>query len=85
MNQASFQPESRISKDVIEDIGIFIPLDAVAFYTEKDMIVFCLRILDEMGDAIVYLEEFMEYDLTELQVEKLKAANCYGTKGWILE
>ena len=71
-----------IRRKILEDIGIDIPDDASRFFTLNSTIVFIIPSVEEYGSSIVFNEEEIEADLTEKQVESLKAANCYGNTGW---
>lgn len=73
-----------IRKKILEDAGIEIPDDATRFITEGKCIVFLVPTAEEYGNNIVFEETEIEADLTEEQIEALKAANCYGQTGWTI-
>lgn len=73
-----------IHKQFLEDLGITVPDEASRFYTENTCIFFQIPFLDEYGYSIVIQEETVEYELTEKQIEELKASNHFGTTGWTL-
>lgn len=71
-----------IHRKILEDIGIEIPEDASRFFTQDSTIVFLVPFVDEYGSSIVINEEEVQAELTEKQIELLKAANCFGDTGW---
>lgn len=73
-----------IQKEKIEALGLDVPFFANRFFTKDDVITFLVPIVDEFGYSIVCQEQEIEMELTEKQIEALKALNCYGTTGWTL-
>jgi hypothetical protein len=80
--QRQIAPDTMIRRKILEDIGIDIPDDANRFFTRNSTIVFLVLFVDEHGNSIVFREEQIEAELTERQIELLKAENCYGDTGW---
>lgn len=73
-----------ISKKVLEDIGIEVPDEATRFLTEGNTLIFLLPDAEETGHQIVFMEKEVAVELNDEQVKALKAANCFGEKGWTI-
>ena len=84
MGESQTQQSTMIRKKMLEDIGITIPDDASRFYTLKSNIIFLVPLVDEYGYSIIFKDEEIEMELTEKQIESLKALNCFGPTGWTI-